>query len=123
LAIGGILVFTPYFPYTKHAHLFMAPFNFLTRPQRTSLGELEPMDFEDDKKEQFGAHRIEDLTKTQLVDAYACIMCNRCQDVCPAYVTGKELSPSALEVNKSYYLKDHMQNIIGSVMRFAHQLT
>ena len=33
-----------------------------------------------------------------LVDAFACIMCNRCQDVCPAYVTGKELSPAALEV-------------------------
>jgi Fe-S oxidoreductase len=33
-------------------------------------------------------------------------MCNRCQDVCPAYVTGKELSPSALEINKRYYLND-----------------
>ncbi len=36
-------------------------------------------------------------------------MCNRCQDVCPAYVTGKELSPSALEINKRYEIKANMQ--------------
>jgi Fe-S oxidoreductase len=35
-------------------------------------------------------------------------MCNRCQDVCPAYTTGKELSPSALEVNKRYYVNEHL---------------
>jgi Fe-S oxidoreductase len=33
-------------------------------------------------------------------------MCNRCQDACPAYHTGKVLSPSALEINKRYYLND-----------------
>ena len=109
LALGGILLFLPYFPYTKHAHLFMAPLNFLTRPERTSLGEMEALDLEDEDKEQFGAHNLEHLTKTNIFDAFACIMCNRCQDVCPAYVTGKELSPSALEVNKRYVIKDHME--------------
>ena len=107
MALGSILIFMPCFPHTKHAHLFMAPLNFLTRPQRSSLGELAPLDFEDESIEQFGVNRLEDLHKTQLVDGLACIMCNRCQDVCPAYVTGKELSPAALEVNKRYYMKDH----------------
>lgn len=106
-ALGSILIFMPYFPHTKHAHLFMAPLNFLTRPQRSSLGELAPLDFEDETIEQFGVGRLEDLHKTQLLDGLACIMCNRCQDVCPAYVTGKELSPAALEVNKRYYMNDH----------------
>lgn len=106
LALGGILVFTPYFAYSKHAHLFMAPLNFLTKPRRTSMGEMTALDFEDEKVEQFGVAKMSDLPKTHLMDAYACIMCNRCQDVCPAYVTGKELSPSALEVNKRYLLKD-----------------
>lgn len=108
IALGGILVFTPYFPYTKHAHLFMAPLNYLTRPERTSKGELEPLDFEDEEIEQFGAATLFDLSQTQIFDAFACIQCNRCQDVCPAYVTGKELSPSALEVNKRYYIKENM---------------
>ncbi|MDX2160359.1 MAG: heterodisulfide reductase-related iron-sulfur binding cluster [bacterium] len=111
LALGGIVLFTPYFPYTKHAHLFMAPLNFLTRPRRTSLGEMEPINLEDETLEQFGANRLEDLTKTNIFDGFACIMCNRCQDVCPAYVTGKELSPSAYEVNKRYLIKDQMSEL------------
>ncbi len=36
------------------------------------------------------------------MDSYACIMCFRCQEVCPAYNTGKLLSPAALEINKRY---------------------
>ena len=113
VALGGILIFLPYFPHTKHAHLFMAPLNFLTRPQRRSLGELAPLDFEDETIEQFGVNRLEDLHKTQLLDGFACIMCNRCQDVCPAYVTGKELSPAALEINKRYYMKEHWDALAG----------
>ena len=109
LALGGILLFLPYFPQSKHAHLFMAPLNFLTRPQRRSLGALPPLDFEDETIEQFGAGRLEDLGRTQILDAFACIMCNRCQDVCPAYVTGKELSPSALEINKRFLIKDNWE--------------
>jgi len=111
LALGTILAFVPYFPYTKHMHLFMGPLNYFTRPDRTSLGALDPLDFEDEEREQFGAARIEHLSKTQIFDAFACIMCNRCQDVCPAYVTGKDLSPSALEINKRYEIKHQMATL------------
>ncbi len=113
LAIGAILAFLPYFPYTKHFHLIMSGVNFLTKPKRTSLGELEPINFEDESIEEFGVSKIEELPWTHLVDAYSCIMCNRCQDVCPAYVTGKELSPSALEVNKRYYLNGNLSALAG----------
>ncbi|MBC8171554.1 MAG: [Fe-S]-binding protein, partial [Anaerolineae bacterium] len=107
IALGGILLFSPYFAQSKHAHLFMAPLNFLTKPHRTSLGEMDALDFEDEKVEQFGVKLMSDLPKTHIFDAMACIQCNRCQDVCPAYTTGKELSPSALEINKRYLIKDH----------------
>jgi Fe-S oxidoreductase/nitrate reductase gamma subunit len=113
VALGGILLFTPYFPYSKHAHLFMAPLNFLTRPKRTSIGEMEKLDLEDETAEQFGAERLEHLPKTHLFDGFACIMCNRCQDVCPAYTTGKELSPAAYEVNKRFLLKDDLSGFAG----------
>lgn len=112
LALGLILAFVPYFPYTKHAHLFMGPFNAITRPRRRAPGVLEPINFEDEGIEQFGAARLTDLSQTQIVDAFACIMCNRCQETCPAYVTGKELSPAALEINKRYYLKEN-KNLPG----------
>jgi len=111
LALGLILAFIVYFPYSKHAHLFIGPFNFMTRPQRLSPGALEPIDFEDEEAEQFGVARLTDLDRKHIVDAFACIMCNRCQDACPAYVTGKELSPSALEVNKRYYMRQHMASL------------
>ncbi len=111
LALGGILLFLPYFPQSKHAHLFMAPLNYLTRPQRRSLGELPPLDFEDETIEQFGAGKLEDLQQTQILDGFACIMCNRCQDVCPAYLTGKELSPSALEINKRFHIKNNWEQL------------
>ena len=111
VALGLVLVFLPYFPRTKHLHLIMSGVNFLARPQRTSLGELPPLDFEDESIEEFGAARLEQLPWPHLVDAYACIMCNRCQDVCPAYVTGKELSPAALEVNKRYAINSQAEAI------------
>ncbi|MEZ4861890.1 MAG: (Fe-S)-binding protein [Caldilineaceae bacterium] len=110
-ALGLILLFIPYFPYTKHFHLIMSAVNFATKPERRSLGAIDPIDFEDESIEEFGVAKIEELPWTHLVDAYACIMCNRCQDVCPAYVTGKELSPSALEVNKRYYLNGHLEEL------------
>lgn len=110
-ALGLILVFIPYFPFTKHFHLIMSGVNFLTKPERTSLGELAPEDFSDETNENFGVAKLEDLPWTHLVDTYACIMCNRCQDVCPAYVTGKELSPAALEVNKRYFVNEHLEEL------------
>ncbi|HSB90151.1 MAG TPA: (Fe-S)-binding protein [Anaerolineales bacterium] len=103
-ALGLILAFLPYFLYSKHLHLFFAPINFLLKPRRRSIGELDPLNFDDPSIEQFGAARLEQLPWTSLVDAYACIMCYRCQDACPAYATGKVLSPAALEINKRYFL-------------------
>lgn len=107
LALGSILLFLPYFPYTKHAHLFMGPLNFATRPNRGALGALNPLDFEDEEQEKFGVSKLTDLSETQIMDAFACIMCNRCQEACPAYNTGKELSPAAIEINKRYYIKNN----------------
>jgi len=104
LSLGSIVAFLPYFPYTKHIHLFFSPINYLLKPERKSIGQLSYVDFEDESLEQFGATDLEHLGWEQLMDSYACIMCNRCQEVCPAYNTGKVLSPAALEINKRYYL-------------------
>jgi Fe-S oxidoreductase len=106
-ALGTILLFIPYFLYSKHLHLFLAPINFLLRPKRRSMGQLYAINFEDESITQYGAAKIEDLEWKLIQDAYACIMCNRCQDACPANATGKALSPAALEVNKRYFLNEH----------------
>jgi Fe-S oxidoreductase len=103
-SIGTIILFLPYFLYSKHIHLFFAPINYLLHPDRASMGTLDALDFDDQSVERFGAERIEHLSWKGVLDAYACIMCNRCQDACPAYTTGKLLSPAALEINKRYFL-------------------
>jgi len=102
-ALGSVLAFLAYFPYTKHIHIFMAPVNYaLKRP--VGSGVLPPMKGLEEAMEaeepRLGAEKLEDLEWPRLLDAYACIQCNRCQDVCPANATGKALSPAALEINK-----------------------
>ena len=115
-ALGLILGFLPYFPFTKHAHLFMGPLNYMAKTERKSMAALEAIDFEDDSIDQFGAGQLGHLPQSQILDAYACIQCSRCQDACPAYETGKELSPSALEINKRYFLNNHLDEFInGSI--------
>lgn len=108
-AIGLILAFLPYFPRSKHLHLFTAPVN-LALDRRTPdfapvpYGVLEPLDLEDENADRFGVSHLEHLRVPQILDAYACIQCHRCSEVCPANQTGKALSPSALEINKRYEL-------------------
>ena len=104
LSIGAVVAFLPYFPYSKHIHLFFAPINFALKPERRSIGELSYINLDDQSIEQFGAATMKDLGWEQIMDSYACIMCFRCQEVCPAYNTGKLLSPAALEINKRYHL-------------------
>ena len=104
LSIGAVVAFLPYFPYSKHIHLFFAPINFALKPERKSIGQLSYINLDDQTIEQFGAAKMKDLGWEQVMDSYACIMCFRCQEVCPAYNTGKLLSPAALEINKRYHL-------------------
>ena len=99
-ALGSVLAFLSYFPYSKHVHIFMAPAKYFVARDVTS-GVLPPMDLNMEAgQSKLGANKLEDLAWPRLLDAYACIQCNRCQDVCPATATGKSLSPSALEINK-----------------------
>ncbi|MGF7179241.1 heterodisulfide reductase-related iron-sulfur binding cluster [Tunturiibacter psychrotolerans] len=113
-ALGSVLAFLAYFPYTKHIHIFMAPAKYFVERELTS-GVLPPvaLNLEADNESEdeanaktIGAARLEDLAWPRLLDAYACIQCNRCQDVCPATATGKSLSPAALEINKRMELND-----------------
>ncbi|HEY4051453.1 MAG TPA: heterodisulfide reductase-related iron-sulfur binding cluster, partial [Acidobacteriaceae bacterium] len=105
-ALGSVLAFFAYFPWSKHMHIFMAPLKYFFRRDANS-GELPPADIDlEAESPQIGASKLEDLAWPRLLDAYACIQCNRCQEVCPASATGKSLSPAALEINKRMELND-----------------
>jgi Fe-S oxidoreductase len=91
-----ILSFLVYLPYSKHLHIMVAAINVYFGRTR-SRGRLEPVDFEKAEQEvRFGSARAGDMTWKQMLDTMSCTECGRCQDVCPAYATGKALSPKLL---------------------------
>ncbi len=91
-----VLGFLAYLPHSKHLHIVTAAVNvFFGRTRRR--GRLEPLRFDlPDDELRFGAATVGDLTWKEMVDTVSCTECGRCQDVCPAYATGKVLSPKLL---------------------------
>jgi Fe-S oxidoreductase len=96
-------------------HRFSAFFNVFfkrTASEKPALGGLRPMmsegkplDFEeaDPEKDQFGVSQVEQFTWKGLLDFTTCTECGRCQSQCPAWNTGKPLSPKLLVLS----LRDH----------------
>ncbi len=108
VAIGLVVVFLPYFVISKHIHLMIAPLN-LALAKQTARGHLDRVfpGSEPPPGLAPGAQTLADLPWPRLLDAYACIMCNRCQDVCPAHNSMRPLSPAALEINKRYWINSN----------------
>jgi len=93
LVIGTFLA---YLPYSKHLHIATAAANVWFARTR-SRGRLEPLRFDvPDDELRFGVGTPADLTRKQVLDAFSCTECGRCQDACPAWATGKVLSPKLL---------------------------
>ncbi len=102
-----VLGFLVYLPYSKHLHIITSAINVWfssTRPR----GALEPLHIDMEKLESgeqsLGAEKLSDLTRKELLDLYACTECGRCQSACPAWNTGKPLSPKLLIMD----LRDHL---------------
>ena len=97
LHVLTILGFLVYLPRSKHLHIATAGINVWFGRTR-ARGRLEPLDFEveDESQMRLGAGTLADLTWKQMVDTMSCTECGRCQDVCPAWATGKDLSPKLL---------------------------
>jgi Fe-S oxidoreductase len=88
-----ILTFLAYLPRSKHLHILAAAIN-VWFGRTVPGGRLEPLDFErDDAELRFGSGKATDLTFKEILDTFSCTECGRCQDVCPAFATGKLLSP------------------------------
>jgi Fe-S oxidoreductase len=101
-----ILGFLAYLPHSKHLHIATAAINVYFGRTR-ARGRLEPLKFDEDTPEEdmrFGIGTVEDLTWKQMMDAFSCTECGRCQDACPAYATGKVLSPKLVIMG----VRDHL---------------
>jgi len=110
--IAVILGFLVLVVYSKHLHIFTAPLNVLFSRRPNGLGPLLPMesggkpiDFEDPGEDDvFGRGKVEDFTWKGMLDFATCTECGRCQDQCPAWNTGKPLSPKLVIMD----LRDHL---------------
>ncbi len=95
--IAGFLVFVSY---SKHLHIFFAPLNVAFSRRPRALGGLDKtpdMDMEHVTEDTvFGVGTMENFTWKQMLDFATCTECGRCQSVCPAWTTGKPLSPKLL---------------------------
>ncbi len=90
-------------PYSKMMHLFTGPLAiFLSEPTRGS--GLDSPNLE--TAERLGVNFLSDLTVKDLVDLDACTECGRCQDACPAFASGKPLSPKQVILD----LREHARS-------------
>jgi Fe-S oxidoreductase len=112
LNIGVILGFLVLALHSKHLHIGAAPLNVLFSRRPDALGELLPiydgtelLNFEDPSDDAtFGRGKIEDFSWKGNLDLLSCTECGRCQSQCPAWNTGKPLSPKLMVMD----LRDHL---------------
>ncbi|MHB1147266.1 MAG: 4Fe-4S dicluster domain-containing protein [Lutibacter sp.] len=131
LHITGILIFLNYLYYSKHLHILLAFPNtyFANLKPKGQFTNLEAVTNEVKlmldpsadpyaapaenaaPPEKFGASDVADLNWVQLMNAYTCTECGRCTSVCPANITGKELSPRAIMMKTRDRLEEVGANI------------
>ena len=110
--IAVMLIFLLIVLHSKHLHIGLAPVNVTFKRLPDGLGPLLPVeyngeriDFEDPAEDAIlGRGKIEDFTWKGYLDFTTCTECGRCQSQCPAWNTGKPLSPKLVIMN----LRDHL---------------
>ena len=108
-------------PLSKHMHLVMAFPNVFFHDMRP-MAAMEPLARGEDGKavplddldiESFGTVNYTDLTWRNLIDGWACTSCARCQDVCPAYASGKSLNPMQIIHDVRHYANDNASTLLA----------
>jgi len=116
----SICIFFVLIPLSKHMHLVMAVPNVFFHDIEPK-GKMRPLAVGDDGKAVpmekileidpddlgLGASAYTDYTWRQLIDGWSCTSCARCQDVCPAYASGKGLNPMQVIHDVRNYANEH----------------
>ena len=117
----AICTFLFLIPLSKHMHLVMALPNvafFDTEP----MAKMRPLAIDESgsavalddlELETFGASTFTQLTWRSLIDGWACTSCARCQDVCPAYASGKSLNPMQIIHDVRNYANEHSTQLLA----------
>ena len=119
ILIGAFLI---EIPRTKHSHLIGTIPNVMFQ-DHNYMGKMHPLEvdkagkavsIDDMSIEKFGVSDFTDFTWRQLSDGWACTACARCQDVCPAYESGKTLNPMQIVMDVKNYGMEHGKKLIAN---------
>lgn len=87
-----VMAFFVLIPLTKFRHILTTSANYFFSDLGPT-GKLTTLDLEDEDAESFGVSNIREMSWKDIFDTDSCTLCMRCQDRCPAFATGKPLSP------------------------------
>jgi heterodisulfide reductase subunit C len=135
-----VLVFMNILPYSKQFHEITAIPNVylsdLTKPGRLRpiakdtealMGLVEKAsEGEDMSRARIGYARIEHFSWKDVLDFYSCTECGRCSDNCPAFITGKKLSPKQLTLdlrNHLYARQDEVMRLTSPIPRWEAEVS
>lgn len=99
------MAFIAMLPYTKLFHIFLGLANQYMR-NRGPVGIPEPIDFEDENLETFGKSAVREFSWKTWFNSDACTRCGRCQNHCPAHLSGKHLSPKNVIQDMKVLMQD-----------------
>ncbi len=137
-----IFLFANILPYSKHFHIFMSiPNVFFSR--LTPLGKMTNMDNVTKEVKlmmdpetafaaapegeavpaRFGILDIEDVSWKNYIDSLACTQCGRCTSVCPANITGKELSPRKMIIDIRRRMKEKGPHLVKEGKDYTDNIT
>lgn len=109
-------------PFTRLLHIVAGPLNLFFAP--SSLGRLRPITMEEvEQTERIGVSEIRHLTQQQLLSLDACMECGRCEEACPAFATGKPLSPKKVVQDLRGLMEDTFAAWDGCGPRALHGAT
>ncbi|MFQ5816820.1 MAG: (Fe-S)-binding protein [Terriglobia bacterium] len=106
-----LAAFLPLIPKSKHFHLLLAPIGIFWQSRELAL--TPALDYE---REEFGLEKRADATRKNILDAFACVECGRCQENCPAFLTDKVLNPKmiVLDFRKHLLTRGGEEAIVGA---------
>jgi Fe-S oxidoreductase/nitrate reductase gamma subunit len=107
-----------YFPFSNLFHVVSSSLNVFFRSLKPS-GALVPIDIQEG--EQFGVAHIQDFTWKDLLDLDACTRCGRCQENCPAAISGKPLNPKKVIQDLRTFLQPFSHNGVPLVSNIVSE--
>jgi Fe-S oxidoreductase len=118
--ILAVLAFLIYIPSSKHLHIIVAIPNIFFRKLPPKIGaQLSAIDLE--HAEHYGVNQVTQWSWKNLLDLYSCTECGRCQEQCPAFLTGKPLNPKMIIVDSRENLYKTLRDAPADQRRDAPQ--